>query len=96
MPPSAASITIKSPNGDETFSTPPSTPSAFASSSVGTPMTTPSSSQATTRPSTSRRPSTLQLPHDRNAGWVNDVELVHDQSGADQNNTTPRHTPDLR
>ncbi|KAG8693628.1 hypothetical protein FRC09_010387, partial [Ceratobasidium sp. 395] len=41
MPPSTASITMKSPNGsNETFSTPPSTPSAFTeaahNSSAGT------------------------------------------------------------
>ncbi|QRV82617.1 ATP-NAD kinase [Ceratobasidium sp. AG-Ba] len=94
MPPSAASITMKSPN-DEAFATPPSTPSAFAQSqpqSSDRPHTTSAGSTptptTTARPSTSRRPSSLLLPNDNNTGWVEDVELVHDSEHAAK---SPRH-----
>ncbi|KAG8714612.1 hypothetical protein FRC08_011687 [Ceratobasidium sp. 394] len=96
-----SSITVKSPNVDgETFSTPPSTPSAFSLASSSSLAATPGmnsdgtptpSTNGSTRPSTSRRPSSLLLPHDSNAGWVDDVELVRE--GTDH---TPRHTPDYR
>lgn len=106
MPPSAASIALKSPAGDnETFSTPPSTPSAFAVGSSATSSETSASSRMSSvgptnganhtesvRPSTSRRPSSLLLPTE-GSGWVENVELVHEGV---VDHTTPRHTPNHR